>query len=161
MSAHDATFERHIGKLTSALQRFRGERALVAAVLALTRELGVRIAFVAERQVQQAHVLAMADRDNLQQPYFYDHERTPCRGVLKGSTVTIACNVSELYPDEAGLDAYLGVPLSDSRGQVVGVLALMDEVPLADAGGLQRLLEAFAPRMAAELECVQLRRTAG
>ncbi|MDT9000173.1 GAF domain-containing protein [Paucibacter sp. APW11] len=161
MNAIDQGFERHLSKLSQALQRFRGERALVAAVLALTRELGVRLAFVAERQLPQAHVLAMADRDNLQQPYFYDHERTPCRGVMLGEVVSIPCDVSLHYPAERGLDAYLGVPLPSSQGEVLGVLALMDERPLAEPAALQTLLEALAPRLAAELECVQLRRQGG
>lgn len=158
MGKPEHSFEHHLSILSRALQRFRGERALVATVLALTRELGVRFAFVAEKQLPQAQVLAMADRDNLKQPYFYDHERTPCRGVMLGEVVSIPCQVSDLYPSETGLEAYLGVPLPGSQGEVLGVLALMDERPLAQTEALQALLEALAPRIAAELECVQLRR---
>lgn len=161
MSSNGHDFTQHLSKISQALQRFRGERALVAAVLALTRQVGVRMAFVAERQRPQAHVLAMADRDDLQQPYYYDPERTPCRGVLHGEVVSIPCQVSAFFPGEAGMEAYLGVPLPGSHGEVLGVLALMDDRPLAEPAAVQALLEVLAPRVAAELECIQLGRKPG
>ena len=48
-----ATFKQsdvHLLALLNALTPFRGGKCLAATVLALTRELGVRLAFVAERR---------------------------------------------------------------------------------------------------------------
>lgn len=140
------------------LAPYRGDRFLAACVLALTRALAVRIAFIAEKREPQAHALAFADRENTRQPFFYDHRRTPCRAVLAGEVVSVPCNVAELYPGEKGMEAYLGLPLSGSDGRVIGLVAVMDDQPFAAPERLRTRLEPLAPRIAAELECVLARR---
>ena len=144
--------------LARSLAPYRGDKFLAACVLALTRALGVRIAFVAENREPQAHALAFADRDNMRQPFFYDHHRAPCRAVLAGQVISVPCNVAELYPGEKGMQAYLGVPMFDAQAKVIGLLAIMDDRAFVDESPLRAVLTAWAPRVAAELECVQLLR---
>jgi signal transduction histidine kinase len=61
--------------------------------------------------------------------------------------------LSTLYPGEADLDAYLGIPFFDSQGKVLGHLALLDDKPLPCTVRDLALLEIFAARGGAELEC--------
>ncbi|WP_374349919.1 GAF domain-containing protein [Chitinimonas sp.] len=148
----------HQVKLLQAIAPFRGEKCLAAMVLALTRELDVKLAMITEKRQPQAHALALADRDNLQKPFFYDHGTTPCRTVLDGESLQIPCNLSGLYPIDAQLEAYIGVPLAGSDGSVLGLLAVMDEQSISDTESIYRVLQPLAPRIAAELECIQARR---
>jgi two-component system cell cycle sensor histidine kinase/response regulator CckA len=65
--------------------------------------------------------------------------------------------VERLYPTdpvirEVGAEAYGGMALYDSYGQAIGLIALLFRHPLADAAPVRSMLQAFAPRAAAELE---------
>jgi hypothetical protein len=66
-------------------------------------------------------------------------------------------NATELFPMDLVLEqqhaqAFVGYRLSDSVGQVVGVLSAVYRLRLEDVGLARLVLEAFAPRAAAELE---------
>lgn len=149
----------HLTTLLQATGKFRGDKSLAAFVLSLTREFSTRLAFITEKRIPQAHALAMADREDLKQPVYYDHRQTPCRAVLDGEVVSVPCNVADIYPGHAGLQSYLGVPLFDTTGQVIGLVAVMDERPFEDLEGIKQVLVLLAPRIAAELECVRLTRS--
>ncbi|MEN9451531.1 MAG: hypothetical protein RLZZ369_590 [Pseudomonadota bacterium] len=154
-----ATFKQsdvHLLALLNALAPFRGGKCLAATVLALTRELGVRLAFVAERRGDMAHALAMADRQDLKQPFFYDPKPQPCRAVLNGEVLSVPCNVSQLYAGNEGFQSYFGVPLKNEQGQVIGLLAVMDVHPFDREKVISDVLMPLAPRIAAELECAAI-----
>ena len=89
---------------------------------------------------------------------YYEHslEGTPCKAVVDGyRLVHIPDRIVELYPDEADLKtnkavSYLGVPLLDSDGSLMGHLAVLDTKPLPANPRLISLFEIFAARAAAE-----------
>ena len=154
-----ATFKQsdvHLLALINALAPFRGGKCLAATVLALTRELGVRLAFVAERRGDMAHALAMADRQDLKQPFFYDPKPQPCRAVLNGEVLSVPCNVNQLYTGNEGFQSYFGVPLKNEQGQVIGVLAVMEVHPFDREKVINDGWMAVSPRIVAELECAAI-----
>ena len=51
-----------------------------------------------------------------------------------------------------GAESYVGTPLRDSAGRVIGLMAAIDRSPLADPELAESLLRIFAARAAAELE---------
>jgi two-component system cell cycle sensor histidine kinase/response regulator CckA len=53
---------------------------------------------------------------------------------------------------ETAAEAYAGVALYDSHGQPIGLIAVLFRHPLADVAPVRSMLQAFAPRTAAELE---------
>ena len=81
---------------------------------------------------------------------------TPCEAVLNGKKlVHYPDRILEIYPNEADLTAmqavsYLGVPLFDADGAVLGHLAVLDTKPLPAEPRLLSLFEVFAARAAAE-----------
>jgi PAS domain S-box-containing protein len=83
-------------------------------------------------------------------------EGTPCEVVVtEKKLVHYPDRVLEIYPDEADLTAmhavsYLGVPLLDADGSVMGHLAVMDTKVLPPEPRLISLFEIFAARAAAE-----------
>lgn len=88
----------------------------------------------------------------------YEHhvDGTPCQGVVEGKRLLhIPDRILEIYPEDADLQAvnavsYLGVPLLDADGSVMGHLAVLDSKPLPAEPRLLSLFEIFASRASAE-----------
>ena len=53
---------------------------------------------------------------------------------------------------EMGVESYLGVALRGASGQVLGLLAVLDDRPMRDSGLARTLLSVFAARAGAELD---------
>ncbi len=68
-----------------------------------------------------------------------------------------------MFPLDAGLrtmnvHAYIGAPLADSLGRVLGLMAAMRSRPLKDVERARCLLQIFGGRAAMELERMRLDR---
>jgi GAF domain-containing protein len=63
--------------------------------------------------------------------------------------------LAQLFPREAGFEAYLGMPIIGSDGRVLGHLALFDKRPLGDEVLVERIYRIFLARAAAEMGRMQ------
>lgn len=82
---------------------------------------------------------------------------TPCNNVAGKRTCCYPSDVQALFPKDAllvdmGVESYAGVPLWDSTGRPIGLIAIMDDAPITDEAAVMQLLQIAAPRAAAELE---------
>ena len=87
----------------------------------------------------------------------YEIAGTPCGELVQGSIFYCQSNIQECFPEdrylvEAGIESYLGIPLIDSTGKLIGLLAVMDRVPIKNNSDKESILKIFAARAAAELE---------
>jgi len=87
----------------------------------------------------------------------YNLKGTPCENVMGRSFCYYGEGVQQLFPEDAllvqmGIESYSGIPLWDSSGQAIGLIAVMDSKPLANEASIRRMLEIMATRAAAELE---------
>jgi signal transduction histidine kinase len=87
----------------------------------------------------------------------YDVADTPCHDVLRGKICHYPGSVQTLFPKDAGLrrwqaQSYIGVPVSNSEGAIIGHLAVLDVAPMPDASQALDVLKIFAARAGAELE---------
>gem|GEM_PF-632267 len=87
----------------------------------------------------------------------YDLATAPCGRLLEGGQVFIAQGVREAYADNAlldglGVESYLGHPLTDAAGEVVGVAVVMDVRPMTLSPWTEPILGSFSRRIAAEVE---------
>jgi PAS domain S-box-containing protein len=57
-----------------------------------------------------------------------------------------------------GVTTYLGTPLKDPEGNILGTLCILNDHPLKDPEQAQRILEIFAARVGAELNRIQVER---
>ena len=88
----------------------------------------------------------------------YEHgvPNTPCESVLTERKLLLYPErIVELFPDEPDLKtlgavSYMGVPLFDLAGEIMGHLAVLDTKPLPAEPRLISLFEIFAARAAAE-----------
>jgi hypothetical protein len=85
---------------------------------------------------------------------------TPCEDVLReGACRAYPDGLPDLFPDDRGLAAlgaasFLGVPVTSANGAVIGHIAVVDRVYMADIPRKTAILRLFAARASAEMERV-------
>jgi PAS domain S-box-containing protein len=126
----------------------------------LAESLKVRCAMVTQCLLparDRVRTLAFWCHGQLEAPLEYDLRGTPCEKVVQGEMVYITDDVQALYPQDLCLVdlnavSYLGIPLINSVGEVLGHLAVLDNQPMDDDQTRELILRIFAARAAAELE---------
>ena len=125
----------------------------------LATALHVRCAFVTESADQrQAKILALWDDRALGGGFKFDVADTPCMKVLQGEVCHYKDNLHDLFPrvkDTLAWEAesYVGVPLLDQTGHLLGHVAIVDDKPMCpDPRRAVDLMKIFAARAAAELK---------
>jgi predicted ATPase/transcriptional regulator with GAF, ATPase, and Fis domain len=137
-----------------------GDDFFAMLVRHLAAALRVRYAFVTECRgtpKTRARTLAFWNRDRLSGNVEYDITETPCRKVLDGEICHYPQGVQHLFPNDRDLvemqaEGYLGLPLHDAAGKVIGHLAVLNDEPMANTARNLSLLKIFAARAGAELE---------
>jgi PAS domain S-box-containing protein len=129
---------------------------------ALVRNLGLAMrsayAFAAEVAPERDRVrtLAVWGHGRFQTDVEYALDGTPCEDVVRGELCHHPRGVQGLFPRdsmlvEMGVESYLGVPLQDEAGQVLGHLAVLDTRAMSDEPRQVSIFRVFAARAAAEL----------
>jgi PAS domain S-box-containing protein len=136
-----------------------GERFFAALVENLAKALGTYGAWITiwhgERRLR---AVAFWLGDRLVPDYEYDLAGTPCEPVFKDCRlVHVTDRVMELYPNDPDLGplgavSYMGVPLLDLDGRILGHVAVLDTRPMPQQPRLLALFRIFAARAAAELQ---------
>jgi PAS domain S-box-containing protein len=129
-----------------------------ALVKALASTLNTSGAWVTEYLPGPERLRALAFQLNGEwiSDYEYDIPGTPCEPVIKqAKLVHIPDNVAQLFPNDPDLNtfaavSYLGMPLLDADGTVLGHLAILDTKPLPVDSRLLSFFRIFATRAAAE-----------
>jgi len=91
--------------------------------------------------------------------FSYQLDGTPCQVVLESGFQHYPARLSELFPRDTdfaklGFQGYAGYPLVDSRGRVLGLLAVVTRRALGSPAFVESVLRIFAVRVNAELERV-------
>ncbi|MFN0180014.1 MAG: sigma 54-interacting transcriptional regulator [Gemmatimonadales bacterium] len=129
----------------------------------LARALRVRYSFVAEctnAEKTQVRTLAFWQDAGFGDNVSYPLRGTPCEGVIGGEVCAYPERVQTLFPDDRELvtlaaEGYIGVPLRDAGGNVLGHLAVLDDRPLHPQANQLAAIKVFASRAGAELERLQ------
>ncbi len=140
--------------------RTTGEHFFEALVLNLAKALNVAGAWVSEYLPEKNRFRAIAFLLNGQmiRNYEMEIEGTPCEVVLRDiRLVHYATEVQELFGGvkdvrEIGFVSYMGVPLLDANGRILGHMAVMDRSPMPAKPRLRAMFDIFAARAAAELQ---------
>ncbi len=134
-----------------------GAEFLRSLVRNLSAATGIPSAFVAEFAGSNTRVRSLAywTGGDFLANLEWDLPGTPCEDVVKGSLCHYPTGVSEKFPNDVGLagtESYLGVPLRDAAGHVLGHLCVYDSRPMPAEPKLLYTFQIFAARAAAELE---------
>ena len=137
-----------------------GERFFDALVANLAKSLNTHSAWATEylETSQQLRALAFWADGRLTKDFLIDIAGTPCEAVIRRSElVHYPDQIIRLYPDNPNLTAiqassYLGAPLLDQAGRVIGNLAVLDTRPMAADPRAKAVFQVFAARGSAELQ---------
>ena len=116
-----------------------------------------RAADYLEPELDRVKTLAVWADGEYGENFEYSLEGTPCKGVVGQTPCCVAKNVRQAFPDAELLEkmkaeSYLGVPLFDSSGRALGLIAAMHDKPLERLALVKPVMSIFAARAAAELE---------
>ena len=138
-----------------------GQDFFSSLVYHLTCALGVDYAFVTEcsekKKPSYVRTLAFWRKQEFGQNFEYKLANTPCQRVIGGSSCHYPRNLQKIFPQDDELvklkaESYVGVPLINSSGKILGHLVVIDERPMEDGSTELAILQIFAARAAAELE---------
>lgn len=75
--------------------------------------------------------LAAWSAGQLQQKFEYALAGTPCEAVVSGQQTCLhRSGLMQLFPRDAGWEAFLGMPITASDGRLLGHLAFFNATPL-------------------------------
>jgi transcriptional regulator with GAF, ATPase, and Fis domain len=146
-----------------------GQAFFRALVENLCRALGTHGAWVTEYlpEIERLRALAFLLGDEWFENFEFVVPGTPCQvAVEERRLVHYPDRIVELFPDEramreAGAVSYMGIPLLDLDGTVLGHLAVMDRKPMPAPPENVMIFEIFAGRAAAELRRLRAEREKG
>jgi len=152
--------EEKLRAIVEGTARQTGDDFFHALVRHLATALGVRHAFVAEtvgHPVMRVRTLAFWSGGQIVANIEYPLTGTPCEAVIGGEVCYYAHNIQALFPADKdlvtlGAESYLGLPLRDAAGRVLGHVAVLDNQPMRDETRRTDILRIFAARAGAELE---------
>ena len=130
-------------------------------VLKLTSVLGVDYAFIGEvspHNTDMIKTIAFCDHGNIVDNIEYQLVPATVCGSVECKTVCyFPAGAQKLYPEDEILkkfqvEAFIGHPLLDSAGRVLGLLAVMHTKPLANTEQIQSILQISATRIVGEIE---------
>jgi len=146
-----------------------GERFFTALVRSLSKALDTHGAWVTEflETERQLRALAFWLDGAWVTDYVADIRGTPCEQVIDSADL-VHCpdNLIELFPEDQearalGAISYLGMPLKDIDGKILGHLAVIDRRAIPDDPRLLALFRIFADRAGAELRRLRAEKQVG
>ncbi len=137
-----------------------GEKFFAALVKNLAIVLDIHTALITEfdSTKKDLHTLASWINGECRLDYTYIISGTPCASVIEtADLVHYPDNLQSIFPNneiikQSNLKSYMGVPLKDVNGVVLGHLAVMDDEPMQEEPTGLALFQIFAARAAAELQ---------
>lgn len=154
--------KRHEAVLRSLLDEtaaVTGQEFFLALTGQLVSLLGVPAAFVGEHletDPPRVRPLALAQKNGPLAAEEFPLEHSPGRDIPRDGHLLVPEGTCLRYPDNPylvrmGIEGYLGVPMLDVEGRMIGHLGIMSDRPLRDDPALVSTLRLFAQRAAAEL----------
>ncbi|ADH85386.1 sensor histidine kinase [Desulfurivibrio alkaliphilus] len=130
---------------------------LVGEIAASQGKRHVLIAEIPPGQPDLARTVAVCSDGKLVENFSYHLADTPCRNVVNQGVCFYPRNIRQLFPrdqllQEMEVESYWGTPLFATTGETIGLLAIIDDRPMAEEPHNTALLKSFAVRAAAELE---------
>ena len=150
--------------LTEGTAAATGEQFFRSLARHAAQALHARYAFVAESlSIMESRSLAYWEGSDFGEGFSYRFPGTPCQRVAAGNVCSARTNLQALFPDDLflqqiGADSYLGVPMKNAAGKVLGHIAVLHTEPMEHSPEDIAVLTIFASRACAELERTQAER---
>jgi len=137
-----------------------GEAFFRSLMQYLAKTLAADFAFVGEMSPEHDNMIrtvAVYADGQIAPNFAYDLRNTPCQNVTSGTLCVYPDRIQSRFPHdralaEMGMEGYVGTPLCDSQGRVIGLMVMLSRRPLEHPELCVSTLRIFATRAAAELE---------
>ncbi|MET0023678.1 MAG: transporter substrate-binding domain-containing protein [Sedimenticola sp.] len=165
VSFMDISDKRHLESIKQSIVKgtssIVGEAFLHELVENLAKALNMRYAFIGEvdDSLKSVSTLAVWANGKPGENFEYDLIDTPCENVAGKELCSYPGGIQALFPEDRLLvdmeaEGYAGIPLFDSNGNPLGILAVLDDKTMADETMVRSIVTLFAGRAGAELERV-------
>jgi len=148
-----------IREVIEAVSNSYGDGYFTKITLSLNKLITADYTFIAkyDKHNHSSQSLVFVAKGVLAENFEYTLAGTPCEQVLDGSICYYPKGVYKTFTQDSVLvdlkiQAYLGVPLLNSKKEIIGLIAALYEQPLEAEEDTITLLELFSGRIAAELE---------
>jgi formate hydrogenlyase transcriptional activator len=160
-AAGAGSFDQTLRILTEGTAGATGDEFFRSLARHAARALGARYAFAAETlSPDESRSLAYWEGSDFGQGFSYRFPGTPCQRVSQGHVCSTATGLQAKFPDDPwlgqiGVDSYVGVPMRNAEGRVLGHIAVLHTESLEPTEQQLAVLKIFAARGCAELERMQ------
>lgn len=117
--------------------------------------LGLSLVYVGEAHPGSIRTVSVCDGARKTDNFEFGINGTPCEEIVAGRRVVYPDKVSEMFPSDArlvGASGFIGAPLFDQSGKVIGVLAGISGGTIASVEDAHGLLGMFASMAAIDLQ---------
>lgn len=110
----------------------------------------------------KVRTLALWNGEGFGENFDYSLINNPCQTLMSGKMRIYPHSVQSLFPQDSHLkllqaQSYIGIPLLDKSGEIIGLIAGLDDKPLPENTETEEsILRIFAARTGAELERINL-----
>ncbi len=159
--------ETSFDELVQGVSATTGEAFFSLLTQSLCQALKADYAFIGElcgtqdKRVRTVAVYAEGqDLDNFE----FDLSGTPCEQVVARGFTCFPSGVREHFPQgrlaaELGVESFVGIPLFDAEGEVIGPMMVLSRKPMHNLGLAAKMLKVFSVRAAAELQRARSEKT--
>ncbi|NIB39505.1 EAL domain-containing protein [Pseudomaricurvus alkylphenolicus] len=154
-----------VRSIVSSLSSAHGKEFFSTIVQALAKAIEADHTYVAtlSPNYSEATTIAYAAGPDLTDNFSYSLKDTPCADVCNDSVCVYNGGAQNAYPNDQllvdmGIDAYVGTPLTDSKGQVMGILVALYAESIENVQSAEALFLLFSGLIAGELERRQSQR---
>lgn len=127
--------------------------------LQLSKIIGADYTFIAQVDLvhHTAKTISLVAKNQLTENFEYDLTDTPCATLTHNNICLYPKKICSLFPKDQLLidmeiEGYVGVPLQDSQGNVIGIIVTLHKNEITDTDFIKTLFELFSGRIAAEIE---------
>ncbi len=156
--------EKELDRIYTLATTFHGLELFDKAATALAEMLSMSYVSIGEIRAHDVHSLTLYRKGVMVHDTRHPLAGSPCEKILSTKDTCIHSeNVSLHYPNDPtirdwNIQAFVGVPMFDSRHEVIGIVSLLDEVPHEFSDHDKRIISVIAQRLASELEMLARRK---
>jgi two-component system, NtrC family, sensor kinase len=154
--------EKYLTQIINGISNASGDDFFHAIALQLNEIVEADYTFITHinHQSYSAQTLVMVAKGKIVDNFEYSLTNTPCAEVAKNTLCYHPQDVCKLFPKDQLLidmkiEAFIGIPLLDKTGKVMGQIATMFEHVINKEGLALTLFQLFSGRIAAELQSLE------
>ncbi|MCW8890348.1 MAG: EAL domain-containing protein [Sedimenticola sp.] len=152
--------EETVRQIAVGVSALTGNRFFEQLTSHLAESLGVKYVLLGKLQIgveETIRTQAVWARGQLVDNFNYALADTPCSDVIHRGACAFPDHIQQHFPrddllKEMGAESYIGIPLRSTSGDILGLLAVLDTVPIQNPDYILSMLTIFASRASAELD---------